>query len=154
MFLPVAVVLTITLFWHHEWVVKVVITLLYQCKGTRIRHKCRKLRIGIEKWAFFERQNSFHYNKDFMPHFIFMPVLLHPLVLYHTYQRLFAMENVKFTVLPLPTILLIHEYLLSKCWGWDMGNWPIVSLSPCSLTSSRANAGCNLFTNPLRARTE
>lgn len=58
-----------------------------------------------------------------MSHFIFMPVLLHPLLLYHTYQCLFAMENVKFTVFPLPTIPLRHEYLPVEDGVWGIGQW-------------------------------
>lgn len=53
------------------------------------------------------------------------------------------MENLKFTVFPLLTTPLRHEYLLSKCRGWGVADWPMASLSPCSLTSSRANTGCS-----------
>lgn len=78
----------------------------------------------------FKRQNTFHYSKDFMPHIIIMPVLLHPLILYHTYQCLFAMENLKFTLFSLPTTPLRHEYLISKYKGWGGGAWPMVPAAP------------------------
>lgn len=144
---------------HHPiltlWMnVKVMITLLFQCKGKGIRHKCRRLllRNGI-----FKRQISFHTIRISCHISLLCLCYLYAcvtLILYHTYKCPFVMENLKCTVFPLPITPLRYECLPSKCRGWGAEDWSIVSLSPCSMTSSRASAGCNLFTKPLRAREE